>query len=544
MTAALAARSLLGHEQPRIFTPPLRPLTPGRVDPDTGKVIEQPTSLGFAAIEFAAAVLGITPYPWQQWLLIHALELREDGSFRFRNLIVLVARQNGKSTVSQILALYFLYCVPDCRLVLGTAQDLDTAEEVWDGALEMIEANEELTDLALPPILRNGKKTIRLRDGGRYKVKAAGRRSGRGLSGDLIMLDELREHQTWDAWAAITKTTMHRENAQVWAFSNAGDASSIVLRYLRKMAHKTLGDPDGVNANDDPASLLLEDDEAADVIPIEDDDSLFIAEWSAPPGRSVWDRDGWEWANPSLGHGGFTERAIASAAATDPEGVFRTEVLCQWVDGVLKGPFPAGTWDAGIDGTTASTCRCRGARPSCTHPGATIAENARVGYCLDVSWDRSTAYIGAAGMDDDGDLVVEVIARRSGTEWVLDWFTDPDNPHRKGYRVAIQPSGPAGSLIEELTEAGIEVVEWKGLDLGKGCADFYDAVKERMLRHRPAPVLDVSAGVATTRSLPGDMWVWDRRKSPVDISGLVAVTGALWLATAPIEESQPFFAFA
>jgi phage terminase large subunit-like protein len=528
MTAAVAARpALRGHEEPRIFTPPARPLTPGIVDPDTGQIIEPPTTLGFAAIEFALHVLGVELYPWQRWLLIHALELREDGSFRFRNLIVLVARQNGKSTLSQVLALFFLYCVPDCRLVLGTAQDLDTAEEVWDGALEMVESTEELNDLALPPILRYGKKPIRLQNGCRYKVKAAGRRSGRGLSGDLIMLDELREHQTWDAWAAITKTTMHRENAQVWAFSNAGDASSVVLRYLRKMAHKVLGDPDGINANDDPASLLTEDDDAEDVIPLEeDDDSLFIAEWSAPPGVSVWDRDGWAYANPSLGHGGFTERAVASSAATDPEGVFRTEVLCQWVDGVLKGPFPAGSWDAGIDKTAA------------------IAEDARVGYCLDVSWDRSSAYIGAAGLDDEGSPVVEIIARRPGTEWVVDWFTDPEHPHRKGYRVAIQPSGPAGSLIEELTEAGIEVIEWKGLDLGKACADFYDQVKEKHLRHRPAPVLDVAAGVAVTRSLPGDMWVWDRRKSPIDISGLVAATGALWLATAPVEEVDPFFAFA
>jgi hypothetical protein len=521
--------ALLGHAEPRICTPPLRPLVPGMFDPDTGAVIEAPTTLGYAAIDFATYVLGIKLYPWQKALLIRGLELREDGTFRFRNLVVLVARQNGKSTLSQILALYFLYCVSDCRLVLGTAQDLDTAEEVWDGALEMIEGQEELNGLALPPILRNGKKTIRLVDGCRYKVKAAGRRSGRGLTGDLVMLDELREHQTWQAWSAITKTTMARPNAQVWAFSNAGDSTSVVLRYLRAMAHKALGDPDGVNANADPASLLADDgdlsDEDVEDLAVEDD-SLFIAEWSAPPGVSVWNRDGWAQANPSLGYGGFTQRAISSAAATDPEGEFRTEVLCQWIDGVLKGPFPAGTWGSGID------------------KAAAIAEDARIGYCLDVSWDRSSAYIAAAGDNDEGNPVVEVVARRPGTEWITGWFTDPDEPQRKGYRVAIQPSGPAGSLIEELTDAGIEVVEWKGLDLGRSCADFYDAVKEHRLRHRPAPVLDVPAGVAVTRPLAGDTWVWDRRKSPVDISGLVAVTGALWLATVPSEEAEPFFAFA
>jgi phage terminase large subunit-like protein len=81
----------------------------------------------------------------------------------------------------------------------------------------------------------NGKKALVLKTGERYKVKAANRRAGRGLSGDVMLLDELREHQSWDAWGAITKTTMARAMALVLALSNAGDATSVVLRYLRKL---------------------------------------------------------------------------------------------------------------------------------------------------------------------------------------------------------------------------------------------------------------------------------------------------------------------
>src|SRR5690606_33992949 len=124
---AAARRKRRGSETPRIFTPPLRELTPE-------------TSLGFAAVEFAQDVCGIDLFPWQRWLLIHALELDPalttstldsrrhlDPIFRFRKIIVLVARQNGKSTLSQVLSLFFLY-VLRTNLVLGTAQDLDTAE--------------------------------------------------------------------------------------------------------------------------------------------------------------------------------------------------------------------------------------------------------------------------------------------------------------------------------------------------------------------------------------------------------------------------------
>lgn len=318
-----------GYETPRIYTPPLRELKPAVLDKD-GNVLEPATSQGYAAIEFAEEVIGIDLFPWQRWLLIHALELREDGSFRFRNVVVLIARQNGKSTLSQVLSLFFLF-VLGARLVLGTAQDLDTAEEVWDGALELIEGNAELHNMCLPPRKVNGGKTIRLASGERYKVKAASRRAGRGLSGDLILLDELREHTSWEAWAAITKTTMARANAQVWALSNAGDVASVVLRYLRKMAHLALHDPDGIVANEDPNRLL--DSDRAEELAVESDETLGIFEWSAPPGCSTDDRDGWAQANPSLGHA-ITERTIASAKATDPEWIFRcldvaTPVLTQ-----------------------------------------------------------------------------------------------------------------------------------------------------------------------------------------------------------------------
>ena len=254
-----------------------------------------------------------------------------------------------------------------------------------------------------------------------------------------------------------SKTTMARANALIFVLSNAGDVSSVVLRYLRKMAHAALGDPDGINAADDPASLLDdvhggdEDDLDPDDLAV-DEDTLFIAEWSAPPRCSRWDRDGWAMANPSLGYG-ITERAIAAAARTDPEPIFRVEVLCQWIDGSLVGPFPPGSWKAGIDEKNKSE----------------IAPDSRIGYCLDVAWDRSATHIAAAGLRSDGKMHAEVIASRGGTDWVRGWFADPDEPQRKGYKVLIQRGSPAGSLIETLEELGVEVETCNVTDLGRAC---------------------------------------------------------------------------
>lgn len=79
-----------GITTPRIFTPPLRELTPA-------------TSNGYAVIEFAEKFLHVHLYPWQKWLLIHGLELLPDGSYRFRRVVTEVARQNGKTTVMSVL---------------------------------------------------------------------------------------------------------------------------------------------------------------------------------------------------------------------------------------------------------------------------------------------------------------------------------------------------------------------------------------------------------------------------------------------------------
>ena len=124
---------LLGSETPRIFTPPLRELTPDTTD-------------GFAAIAFAEDIMGLRLFPWEKWLLIHGLELLDDWTYRFRTVIVSGARQNGKTLVLIILALWHLYA-KGSRQVIATAQDLGKAEDTWRAAVEWAEENEELNDL-------------------------------------------------------------------------------------------------------------------------------------------------------------------------------------------------------------------------------------------------------------------------------------------------------------------------------------------------------------------------------------------------------------
>lgn len=449
--------------------------------------------------------------PWQKALLIRALELNPDGTYRFKTVLLLVARQNGKSTLMQVLSLWRMYA-EGAPLVIGTAQSLDIAEEQWAGAVEVAEGIPELAELIEHVDRTNGKKALRLDTGERYKVAAASRRGGRGLSGDLVLLDELREHQNWQAWGAVTKTTMARRLAQIWAASNAGDVASIVLRHLRTLAHRALGWPDGEDGMVD-----LPDD-------TESDDSLGIFEWSAAPDRGVWDREGWCEANPSLSYT-IDERAIAGAASTDPEHVFRTEVMCQFVNMVGTGPFPTGAWAKSLD-----------RREDRAERGVTRDRERPACYGVDMSHDRTMVYVALAFYDNEGRPRVEIVAQRAGPDWVLPWLTSSERKVAPEYLAMQRRGAPISSMWEQFEAAGLTPHAWEGSQLAGWHGQFYDLVRSAVaddgavvkLTHGEQPALDIAANSATVKAL-GDGWVIDRKGSPADPAPLVAAIAAVGL---------------
>ena len=508
-------RRRVGCTEPRICTPPLRELTPD-------------TSKGFACIEFAEEILEIQLLPWQRALLIRALELNPDGTYRFKTIVLLVARQNGKSTLMQVLSLWRMFA-EGAPLVIGTAQSLDIAEEQWSGAVEIAESIPELAEMIEHVDRTNGKKALRLDTGERYKVAAASRRGGRGLSGDLVLLDELREHQNWQAWGAVTKTTMARKHAQIWAASNAGDMASVVLRRLRSLAHRTLGWPDGKDGLDDLDKREGAPEEATDA-----DDSLGIFEWSAAPGRAVWDREGWCEANPSLGYT-IDQRSIAAAASTDPEWVFRTEVMCQFVNMLGTGPFPTGSWSRLLDTKDARAER-----------GVTRDQERPACYGIDMSHDRTMVYVALAFWDTEGRIRGEIVANRAGPDWVIPWLQSPLRKVKPEH-VAFQRRGaPISSLWQDFEDAGITVIPWGEDKLAGWHGKVYDLIKlaatddtpngeteeqfrERVrISHGMQPALDIAATTAAIKAV-GDGWVIDRKASPMDASPLLAFIAAVGL---------------
>lgn len=506
---------LFGSTFPRIFTAPLVTGPPGPCG--CGCALTPETSHGFNAIDFCEQIIGVKLLPWQRWLFIHALELNSDDTFRYSTILIMIARQNGKTTWVEFKNLWKMFALK-VQLVIGTAQNLDLAEESWSKAVEIAEGVDDLAGEIKSVFKGNGKKVLTLHSGARWKIAAASRSGGRGLSGDDVNLDELREHLDWNAWGAVTKTTLARSNSQVYAYSNAGDERSL------------------------PLNALQETGRALAQQKLPQDKTIGHFEWSVPdnvrctcgridgkphsPTCRLQDRALWAMANPSLGYR-ITEAKIASALTTDPTAVFLTEVLCQRVPSLTRETvISVEEWDS---------IRVR-------------AEDASdVAYAAGMSRDRKHGVIAACRKRTDGRLQVSIVDYRSGTAWMTQRLADLIR-EQDPVGVGIQDRGHTSTLIlplaEELYGEGAtldDLVDDRDDEPVRGrvvCAHsgdvatayglFVDAVRQGTVTHVDDAPLNKAVAVAESRPL-GTGSAWEVRTDEADVSPLPAATEAYWI---------------
>lgn len=497
---------LLGKAEPRIWTRPLRELSPE-------------TSLGFEAIEFAEEILGRPLFPWQKWLFIHSLEL-ELGSFtwdeypslRFDTVIIEVARQNGKSYWLSTRALWRMFmwkhATGEPPLILGTAHKETAAQEIKDLAAHALKRSPALADTLLHNYTSNGNNFLLTNNGSRYRVEAASDDLGRGLTVTDLLFDELRQQRSWDAWSAGSNTTNAIPDSQVITVSNAGEAKSTVLASLRAQ---------GIDEIEAYLQHVAEHGNVDDYAGT----SMFLAEYSAADGAGIWDREGWAQSNPSLNHPGpsgkpiVTEKMIASKARMVgqpgkgmPEHKYRTEILCQWVSVSKEPTFPPDAIEACIDDSSS------------------ISEASPVYVAMDISYDRSRAYVAVAGWREDNTPHVEIITERAGTEWIVDFLKSGMKIEYDS--VIVQGRGaPASALIPYLEQAEIPVTKCEGTNLPASCSQFDDRLRNGSVRFRDDSSLMPALSESLRKTL-GEVWVWNRKDSPVDAAPLCAVSEALW----------------
>jgi len=448
--------------------------------------------------------------PWQEWLVIHLGELLPDGRPRFRTVLILVARQQGKSHLARVLTLFWLF-IDQVKLVLGLNATLGYAREQWAMVCETATGNEWLaTELPTNAIRHTtGEECLTTTEGSRYKIAASNRKAGRSLTIDRVLADELREQKTWDAWNAAENAMNAMRDAQLVAITNQGDDASIVLDALRT-----------------PAIMYIETGVG--------DSRLGLFEWSAPPGSDPCDLQALAQSCPDLGNRTDPDALLGKAQRAKRAGgaelaSFRTEVMCMRV-ALLDPAIDPDRWKMCVTSEPLDLATVRN----------------RVALCLDVSLDGSHASLVAAALID-GVVHLDVAKAWSGygcTKAVraeLPAIVAKIQPRVLGWF----PNGPAAILTADMVKRRDRnwpprrvKVEELTTEMTAVCMSLPALVQGREVQHSDDPMLNAHAGSAQKLMRSNGTWVYQRAGTgPID--GVYAMAGAAHLARTLPPEPAP-----
>ena len=441
-----------------------------------------------------AKQIGVPLLPWQEHVITQAAKVRPNGKWAHKTNGVLVARQNGKTHLlrMRILAGLFLW---DEKLIIATAQNRDIALETFRLVADTIEDNGFLADQVKFIRKANGQEEITTKSGNRYKIVAPNS-GARGMSADLVIIDEAREMVNTDAYAALVYTTMARPKSQIWLTSNAGDAFSAVLNRTREQAYKAISAPGS-------------------------DETIGWWEYSAPEGVKTDDRDAWRYSNPALGYTIDVEGI--KARLKDPESIFRTEVLCQWVE-TLQNPFPEGAW------------------ANCLDKDITLPDGRAQYLAIDVSPDRRhAALVGATRVDDE--IIVGLIQTWESDSSVDDLkiasavstWARKFNSQCVGF-----DRYTASGIAARLSAAGIPTQDLSGSTFYQACDELLSAMSSGRLKHTGQEVLTAHIYACARKSGADGGWRIVRKDSSGYVTAAVALAMTVHFAARPSQVAGIF----
>ncbi len=440
---------------------------------------------GRDAVELAAQA-GLFLDPWQAAFLVDALGERDDGKWAALEVGLIVPRQNGKGSILEARELAGLFLFGE-RLIVHTAHEFKTAADQFRRIRELIESTPSFDSEVFKILANNNDMSIELKSRQRLRFVARTAGSGRGFSADCVILDKAY-NLSGDVMAALVPTLSARPNPQMWYTSSAPfqtPPSEVLRRFCRR--------------GRTGAARVVYSEYCAD----KDDDQ--------------GSREAVAKANPSLGIR-LDEEVVESERGSLLDE-FARERLGIWDD----------TEDAGSIISTAQWLACEDRKSG---PGGELS------FALDVSKTRSVAAFAVAGESARGGTHIELVDYRPGTDWLVERARELQD--RWDGALAVAGGSPAATRLPELEQAGVNVTVIASGEHAQACGAFYDAVTQCDIKHLGQ--VELAAAVqGADRKFSGDSWLWSRRTSMTEISPLVAVTLAFWVARQNAKEVVPFF---
>jgi hypothetical protein len=447
--------------------------------------IAPPTPVKADIVEFEkrATTIGLKLYPWQIRAARYLTAKNAKGHPLYREICIVVARQNGKTSL--LLPLVVSRLIAGDRIT-HAAQHLRLPGELHRQLAEIFQTHyPELIPGKRGISWRAGQEAIRLTTGGVYEIVAASGGAPRGPTNKLVIIDELREMTDDRFIAGIKPTMVAQTDAQIVYLSNAGTSHSEVLNSLR------------ARAGEDPRLAYLE--------------------WSAPPELREDDIAGWVQANPAIGHNpgllANLEDEYRAALLGGTMASFETEHLCRWVAAMDERLVKPHDWEAqefGDVGPPTRPVMAINMDPSGDRASAVIAWADEEKIVLDVH-DTIGAPIDASLLGPD---LLKLATANRVSVIAFDPYTDAD-------------------LVRYLPKSKPKSIN--GRDYASASEKFVRLVAERRLRvHDPKGVLSKDLEWTTRKSGPYGSYMAVKASDEHTNTAAIAAVRAAWLASAPV----------
>lgn len=279
---------------------------------------------GYRLIDLAHKYVKVGGRPlvldvWQQRLLIRLLEKcppghAREGQLRFRQVVVSVPRQNGKSLIAALLSLYGLLQHHRSPRVLGLARGVEQARIVYGYTKEAINSSSALNGLLRQTETRGISNT---KTGGTYKVLPAKTEAIQGYLSTLAMVDELHVLPE-QIWNDIVTSQKAQTNSLIIGITTAGDINSSLLKRLYQQGQASV---DG------------------------ESETFGFFCWEAPQGAAL-SIESLTLANPAIACGRIDAAVVLEDERHSPESNWRRYALNQFWEGQAEPWVPTEHWYA------------------------------------------------------------------------------------------------------------------------------------------------------------------------------------------------------
>lgn len=449
---------------------------------------------------------------WQEGCLRNGCGLREDLNWASFENAVIVQRQNGKGAVIEALILASLFIWGNAKTIYA-AHRLDTAQSTFSRVRALIESTPDLARRCKP--INDSDYSITLLTGGIVEFKTRTASGGRGLTGDLVILDEGLELNL-EQIAALVPTLAARPYAQLWYFSTVPQFADQHICTVRARA-------------------------------LESDEGLSWVDWGVERGADLNDPVALTKANPALKSGRLSLERLRHFRKILGDEKFMTECMGIFPEMTAGSVLSPSAWKGMIDVESKRA------------PGSDVV----IG--LDMTPMREFAAIGMHGFREDGLEHLQIVDYAPGIEWMVSragllhaaldpalWVIDGRNGVKALLpdldKVGIKVLGPAatrallGKLTDEDAKKPIPEIPRGSLLVlppdaaGDAVGQFIDAYRRNpaVFRHKDQEPLNLAVPNAQTKVGDAGQITWTRKLSEVNIGPVVLATNTrfgsyLWI---------------